>query len=71
MDLNQAKEVVKKEIAKLIKFEGLVEDQQKLLGDASLLDLMSLVELCIQLEDYASNEGFEFDLDLRLYSLPV
>ena len=22
---------------------------------------MSLVELCIQLEDYASNEGFEFD----------
>ena len=31
MDLNQAKEVVKKEIAKLIKFEGLVEDQQKLL----------------------------------------
>ena len=61
MDLNQAKEVVKKEIAKLIKFEGLVEDQQKLLGDASLLDSMSLVELCIQLEDYASNEGFEFD----------
>jgi len=32
-----------------------------LIGDRSLLDSMRLVELCLSLEDKASEMGFEFD----------
>jgi len=32
-----------------------------LLGDASVLDSMKLVELCLVLEDMAADMGFEFD----------
>jgi acyl carrier protein len=36
-------------------------DDTPLLGDGSLLDSMKLVELCLILEDLASEVGFEFD----------
>ena len=32
-----------------------------LLGDSAILDSMSLVELCVNLEDYANENGFQFD----------
>lgn len=38
-----------------------VTDGMPLIGDDSLLDSMRLVELCLQLEDIASDNGFEFD----------
>ena len=48
--------------------EGLLEDKSQsvsddtvLIGSESLLDSMKLVELCLELEDKASNLGFEFD----------
>ena len=46
----------------------LLEDQSAtvvadtpLIGDNSLLDSMKLVELCLTLEDKASESGFDFD----------
>jgi len=38
-----------------------VSDETPLLGDGSALDSMTLVELCIALEDMAAEMGFEFD----------
>lgn len=33
----------------------------KLIGSSGVLDSLGLVELCIQLEDEAREDGFEFD----------
>ena len=38
-----------------------VADTTPLIGDGSVLDSMRLVELCLSLEDLASERGFEFD----------
>lgn len=38
-----------------------VADDTPLIGDASVLDSMKLVELCLTLEDLAAELGFEFD----------
>ena len=38
-----------------------VTDDMPLIGDDALLDSMRLVELCLQLEDLAADNGFEFD----------
>jgi acyl carrier protein len=38
-----------------------VTDNTALIGDDSLLDSMKLVELCLVLEDKATELGFEFD----------
>ena len=38
-----------------------VSDDTALIGDDSLLDSMRLVELCLALEDMATDIGFEFD----------
>lgn len=38
-----------------------ISDEMPLIGDESALDSMKLVELCLNLEDYASDLGFVFD----------
>lgn len=38
-----------------------ISDTSPLIGDNSLLDSMGLVELCLRLEDRASEMGFVFD----------
>lgn len=38
-----------------------LEDATPLVGSASVLDSMRLVELCLALEDAARERGFEFD----------
>lgn len=38
-----------------------VSDNMELIGGDSVLDSMKLVELCLSLEDRASEIGFEFD----------
>lgn len=50
------------------KISVLLEDEDtviltdtQLLGEGSLLDSMRLVELCLSLEDFAEELGFEFD----------
>jgi hypothetical protein len=39
----------------------IVTDDMPLIGGESLLDSMKLVELCLALEDKATDMGFEFD----------
>ena len=51
-----------------------VTDNTPLIGDGSVLDSMKLVELCLTLEDFAEEKGFEFDWTSdqamsRLYSM--
>jgi len=41
--------------------DAVVSDESSLIGSESLLDSMKLVELCLALEDKASDVGFEFD----------
>ena len=38
-----------------------VTDDTALIGDGSVLDSMTLVRLCLKLEDFAEDKGFEFD----------
>ena len=38
-----------------------VTDDTPLIGDGKVLDSMKLVELCLALEDFAEEKGFEFD----------
>lgn len=38
-----------------------ISDETPLIGDGSVLDSMKLVELCLILEDMASEHGFSFD----------
>lgn len=38
-----------------------LNESTPLLGDGAVLDSMSLVELCVNLEDYANEHGLEFD----------
>ena len=38
-----------------------ITDNTPLIGDGSVLDSMKLVELCLSLEDFAEEKGFEFD----------
>ena len=38
-----------------------VTDDTPLIGDGSILDSMKLVELCLTLEDFAEEKGFEFN----------
>jgi len=38
-----------------------INDDTELIGDGSVLDSMKLVELCLALEDFAEEKGFDFD----------
>ncbi|MBM4412050.1 MAG: acyl carrier protein [Chloroflexi bacterium] len=49
-------------ISELLEDKSLeVTDEMPLIGSKSVLDSMRLVELCLALEDKASEMGFEFD----------
>ena len=61
MHLNNAKIIIKKEVAKLAKNKKKISDQTKLIGSHSLIDSMSLVQLCLKLEDIAEKNQFAFD----------
>jgi acyl carrier protein len=54
--------IVATELKICINTEGLeISDESPLIGDNSVLDSMGLVELCLRLEDRASELGFIFD----------
>jgi acyl carrier protein len=38
-----------------------ISDDTKLIGTGATLDSLTLVELCLSLEDYSEEVGFEFD----------
>ena len=61
MLLNNAKKIIIKEVAKFTKNKKKINDQTKLIGSNSPIDSMSLVQLCLKLEDIAEKNQFTFD----------
>ena len=64
MDISFALGFIKTFVKDNLAQEGIeivVSDETFLLGSESALDSMKLVELCLALEDKASELGFEFD----------
>ncbi len=61
-DANAIKAEVFAAISSLLEDKSItIDDDTPLIGGASLLDSMKLVELCLLLEDKAADLGFEFD----------
>jgi acyl carrier protein len=60
MEYADALQIVKNKVAELANNTQLSEDSE-LIGDGSVMDSMKLVELCLALEDNATDVGFEFD----------
>ena len=61
-DSNATKPLVYAALQSLLEDPSLpITDDTALIGDGNLLDSMKMVELCILLEDKASELGFEFD----------
>lgn len=64
MKVTDAKAVVVEKIQALVESDAddlAFDDRTPLIGDESPLDSMKLVELCLALEDRASDLGFVFD----------
>ena len=64
MDVNSAVTVIKESINEIFTQDGVeveITEEMPLIGGDSALDSMKLVELCLVLEDKASDIGFEFD----------
>jgi acyl carrier protein len=60
--IESVKSEVFRHISQLLENKSLiVTDDMSLIGGDSVLDSMKLVELCLALEDKASDMGFEFD----------
>ena len=56
------RDLIFKQIGALIEDKSVcITDELPLIGGSSLLDSMKLVELCLALEDMATELGFEFD----------
>ena len=61
-DSNASKSIVYAAIKSLLEDASVtVTDDTALIGDGNLLDSMKMVELCLLLEDKATELGFEFD----------
>ena len=61
MNIDEAKQHVKKVIESILQKKIDISDDMQLIGRESLLDSMKLVETCLALEDVADEHGFEFD----------
>ncbi len=60
MNIEKSLNLVKAAIEEVLEDKVDVTDDLELLG-GDLLDSMKLVEVCLNLEDVADDEGFEFD----------
>jgi len=61
MNVEQAKVIVISTIAETLEGTVDVSEDMRLIGGESLLDSMNLVAVCLELEDLADENGFEFD----------
>lgn len=61
MDINSAKDIIGGIILELVEDIDDVTEGMELIGGNATLDSMTLVELCLALEDRAIDNGFEFD----------
>ena len=48
-------------VKKVLNKKNEIRDDTSLIGTDSLLDSMKLVEVCVALEDFAEENGFDFD----------
>lgn len=66
MDINEAKMIVMNAVREALEekddeIKDQITTEMQLIGGESILDSMNLVQVCINLEDYADENGFEFD----------
>ncbi|MGI9467108.1 MAG: hypothetical protein ACR2OA_08310 [Rubripirellula sp.] len=61
MNTEKATDIVKKTIAKVTEHQLAITEDMQLVGREAVLDSMKLVEVCLALEDFADDTGFEFD----------
>ena len=61
MNIEQAKEIIKNTIKKVVENKIEITDDMQLVGGDPILDSMKLVEVCLALEDLAEEHRFEFD----------
>lgn len=62
MNIDEAGELVLREVSRSIRNENVAADlSTPLMGEHGILDSIVLIELCVGLEDRASELGFEFD----------
>lgn len=61
MNIESAKVIIKEVILDLVEGIDSVEEGMELIGGNAALESMTLVELCLTLEDRATDHGFEFD----------
>ena len=61
VNIEKAKEIIISAIKDVLEEEKDVTEEMQLIGGESLLDSMKLVEVCLKLEDFAEEHGFEFN----------
>ena len=62
MKIEEVTDLVIKEVSRSLRDEKIqVIAETKLMGDSGVIDSIVLIELCVGLEDRASELGFEFD----------
>ena len=62
MTIDEAREIVLREVSRSLRDENLDLDYTTvLMGASGILDSIVLIELCVRLEDRSSELGFEFD----------
>lgn len=61
MNIGKAKEIIISVIKAALEDKVEITDEMQLIGGDALLDSMTLVEVCLALEDLADDHGFEFD----------
>ena len=61
MKYEEAFTTVEQSLKQVLDSDLEINEDMQLLGEASVLDSMNLVELCLALEDEASKLGFKFD----------
>ena len=61
MNIEQATEIVISVINDALEGKAEITKEMQLIGGEPLLDSMKLVEVCLALEDFANEHGFEFD----------
>tara|TARA_B110000444_G_C18748403_1_gene551476 strand:- start:706 stop:981 length:276 start_codon:yes stop_codon:yes gene_type:complete len=61
LNIEQAKKIVISVINDTLEKKVEVTENMQLIGGESLLDSMSLVQVCLALEDLSDEHGFDFD----------
>ena len=69
MNLEESKRIVRDCISEITDGDVKPSEQMNLIGKEASLDSMKLVELCLALEDKATDLEFEFDWTSHLKSL--